>query len=574
MRRKNQHLMLPLAAVAVSILAGCSSMGGLLGQNQPVLSPAAKAAAEMPLEKEPVVNTQETYLSLVKQMQAKSLWYASIAHLDALDKQWGVSSDSRLMRADALRQVGQLNAAMSIYQSLLGSAKDGAARYGLGRVAAEKGDFRNAAQQMEQARMSNPVDSQLLTDLGYAHLRARDLNAARIPLMQAAQLNPEDAQANVNLSLFMMVSGQAAQAEEFMRQRKLDAQTQQAVKEQASEWLKGTKQAAASSVPDPATQATGKVVNLSQPEVMRPAETVAKTAAPAPAQESAPVQEVPAPKKKSLPEPEVAQAPVMAEAQPPASVPASVPVATPVTAPAAVAELPLPAAQPMLPQSVARAPSSGQWMVSGSSFDSARPRYPAQFMPAASQTYAYAAPATVQAAPVAHLPVAVAVVSPVAEVAATRAPAERKPVVPAASQAVVVVQEPVKPYQVPAPVQKASVAPVSVATLAPAAVQKLPEQQAPVLRPEAANPPLNPSVVPRQLTGPARSLQEGSVVMAVASPAAVRLANPVRDSKQAVQAILPHRSSSGGLFFETPEVEASSQSASSAKTATPERVWP
>ena len=512
MRRKNQYLMLPLAAVAVSMLAGCSSMGSLLGQNQPVLSPAAKAAAEMPLEKEAVVNTQETYLSLVKQMQAKSLWYASIAHLDALDKQWGASSDSRLMRADALRQVGQFNAAATIYQGLLGSAKDGAARYGLGRIAAEKGDFRNAAQQMEQARISNPVDSQLLTDLGYAYLRARDLNAARIPLMQAAQLNPEDAQANVNLSLFMMVSGQAPQAEEFMRQRKLDAQTQQAVKEQASEWLKGAKQAAAPSVPDPATQATGKVVNLSRPEVTPPAETVAKTVAPAPAQEPTQLQE--------------------------------------------------------------RAPSGGQWMVSGSSFDSARPRYPGQFTPSASQTYAYAAPATVQAAPVAHISATVAVVPPVAEVTATRAPVEPKPAVPAASQALVVVQEPVRPYLAPAPVQKAPVVPVSVATLAPAAVQKWPEQQAPVLRPEAANPSLNPSVVPPQPTRPARSLQEGSVVMAVASPAAVRLANPVSDSKQTVQAILPHRSSSGGLFFETPEVEASSQSASSAKTATPERVWP
>lgn len=561
MRRKNQYLMLPLAAVAVSMLAGCSSMGSLFGQNQPVLSPAAKAAAEMPLEKEAVVNTQETYLSLVKQMQAKSLWYASIAHLDALDKQWGASSDSRLMRADALRQMGQFNAATLIYQSLLGSAKDGAARYGLGRVAAEKGDFRNAAQQMEQARMSNPVDPQLLTDLGYAHLRARDLNAARIPLMQAAQLNPEDTQANVNLSLFMMVSGQAAQAEEFMRQRKLDAQTQQAVKEQASEWLQGAKQAAAQAASDPATQATGKVVNLSRPEVTRSAETVAKTAAPTPAQEPAQVQEVPA-AKKSLPEPDVAQAPVMATAQ----LPVSAPVATSVTAPAALAELPLPAVQPMLPQSVARAPSGGQWMVSGSSFDSARPRHPGQFMPAASQTYAYATPAAVQTDPVAHIPAAVAVLPPVAEVATTRAPVEQKS---AANQAVVSVQEPVKPYLFPAPVQKSSVAPVSVATVAPAVVQKIPEPQPPVLRPEVAKP-----IVPRQPAGPARSLQEGSVVMAVASPAAVRQANLASGSKQTVQAMLPRGTSSGGLFFETPEVEASSPPVSAHKTATPERVWP
>lgn len=286
--KNTPYLMLPLAALTVSMLSGCANLGALMGQNQPALSPAAKAAAEMPLEKDPVVNTQDTYLALVRQMQSKSLWYASIAHLDALDKQWGASSDSRLMRADALRQVGQLNEAAPIYQSLLGGAKDGAARYGLGRMAAEQGDFAKAAQQMELARMANPVDPRLLTDLGYAYLRARNLNAARLPLMQAAQLNPEDVQANVNLSLLMMVSGQREQAEEFMRQRKLDAETRQAVKEQASQWLQGAKQAAA----EPAPQATGKVINLSRPDAERPQAAVAKTAASAAVAE--PEQEAPA----------------------------------------------------------------------------------------------------------------------------------------------------------------------------------------------------------------------------------------------------------------------------------------
>ena len=255
----------------------------------------------------------------------------------------------------------------------------------------------------------------------------------------------------------------------------------------------------------------------------------------------------------------------MAAAQPPASAP----VATPVTAPVVVAELPLPAAQPMLAQSVARAPSGGQWMVSGSSFDSARPRYPGQFMPAASQTYAYATPAAVQIDPVAHIPAVVAVVPPVAEVATTRAPVEQKPAVSAARQAVVAVQEPVKPYLAPAPLQKAPVAPASVATVAPAAVQQLPESQSTVLRSDATKP-----LVPRQPAGPARSLQDGSVVMAVASPAAVRQSNPASGSQQTVQTMLPSRTSSGGLFFETPDVEASSQLASSGKTAASERVWP
>ena len=587
--KNTPYLMLPLAALAVSVLSGCSNLGALVGQNQPALSPAAKAAAEMPLEKDPVVNTQETYLALVRQMQSKSLWYASIAHLDALDKQWGASSDSRLLRADALRQVGQLNAAVPIYQGLLGSGQDGAARYGLGRVAAELGDFPRAAQQMEQARAANPVDSRLLTDLGYAYLRARDLNAARLPLMQAAQLNPEDAQANVNLSLFMMVSGQGAQAEEFMRQRKLDAQTQQAVKEQANQWLQGAKQAAA----EPAPQAaTGKVVNLSRPEAEPPQAAVVKAAAPAPAAVPAAVtesvQEVP-PAKKPVPEPERAQTPVLAAAQPQAAVPASPvqPAPTPVMA----------SVQPMAPQSVERAPSGGQWMVSGSSFDSARPRHPGQFTSSVPQTYAYAAPAPVQIAPAAPASVAVAVAEPAAVVAVARQvsvmpspkvdaelnmPVAQKQSTPVAPASVAkVMPPPAAVVAVPAVPQVAEPKLAPPASKAIAVTQEpqrvtAPVQVVPVQRAEPALPPVQQPVVPRQPTGPARSLQEGAVVMAAASPAptatSVRQVGSV-GHKQTVQAMLPRNASAGGLFFETPD-EAASKPVPAAKANTPERMWP
>lgn len=554
MKKESRYLMLPLAAATMALLSGCSSMGNLLGQNQPVLSPAAKAAADRPLEKETVVDTQDTYLSLVKQMQSKSLWYASIAHLDALDKQWGASSDSRLLRADALRQVGQLSAAIPIYQGLLGSAKDGAARYGLGRVAAEQGDFRSAAQQMEQARMSNPVDSRLLTDLGYAYLRARDLNTARIPLMQAAQLNPEDAQANVNLSLFMMVSGHSAQAEEFMRQRKLDAQTRQLVKEQAGEWLRDASLAAAK----PAAAATGKVVNLSRPEVKTAPEAVASSGKSAEVPEPAAVQEVPA-AKKPAPEPEAAKAPVVT-------------VKAAESVPSRTAPLPLPQAQPMMARSVERAPSGGQWMVSGGSFDAGRPRHPgqgaSQLMPAAPQTYAYAPPVPVQAM---DAPVDVAATTSLERASETK--------------------------QSEINVNKAQIAPVSiaktalpleaaVATASQSAKQETPKPEQP-LRTEAmpaklqqmqpapssqAEPAPQP-VISRQPVRPTRSVPEAAVMMAAANPVAVRQSGESGD-KQAVRAMLPQRAAAGGLFFETPDEDAGSKPAASAKTGVPERAWP
>lgn len=558
MKKESRYLMLPLAAATMALLSGCSSMGNLLGQNQPVLSPAAKAAADRPLEKEAVVDTQDTYLALVKQMQSKSLWYASIAHLDALDKQWGASSDSRLLRADALRQVGQLSAAIPIYQGLLGSAKDGAARYGLGRVAAEQGDFRSAALQMEQARMSNPVDSRLLTDLGYAYLRARDLNAARIPLMQAAQLNPEDAQASVNLSLFMMVSGQGAQAEEFMRQRKLDAQTQQLVKEQAGEWLRTASLTAAK----PAAAATGKVFNLSRPEVKTASEAVASSGKSAEVPESAAVQEVPA-AKKPAPEPEAAKAPVVVvkaaeSVQPPAQTSQS--------------PLPLPAAASMMARNVERGPSGGQWMVSGGSFDAGRPRHPGQgarqLMPVAPQTYAYAPPVPVQTI---DAPVDVAATASLertlvpkqSEMAVNKAqlvPASIAKTAPPLEATVATASQSVR--------QEASKAAQPLFNEAvPAKLQQA--QPAQATRAESAPQP----VISRQPVRPTRSMPEAAVVMAAVNPVAVRQSGE-SGGKQAVQAMLPQRAAAGGLFFETPDEDAGSKPAASAKKSAPERAWP
>ncbi|KGG90358.1 tetratricopeptide repeat protein [Comamonas thiooxydans] len=552
MKKESRYLMLPLAAATMALLSGCSSMGNLLGQSQPVLSPAAKAAADRPLEKEAVVDTQDTYLALVKQMQSKSLWYASIAHLDALDKQWGASSDSRLLRADALRQVGQLSAAIPIYQGLLGSAKDGAARYGLGRVAAEQGDFRSAALQMEQARMSNPVDSRLLTDLGYAYLRARDLNAARIPLMQAAQLNPEDAQASVNLSLFMMISGQGAQAEEFMRQRKLDAQTQQLVKEQAGEWLRTASLAAAK----PAAAATGKVVNLSRPEVKTAPEAVASSGKSAEVPESAAVQEVPA-AKKPAPEPEAAKAPVVVvkaaeSVQPPAQTSQS--------------PLPLPAAAPMKARNVERGLSGGQWMVSGGSFDAGRPRHPgqgaSQLMPAAPQTYAYAPPVPVPVQTI-DAPVDVAAAAPLERIQESNRPEVS---ILKAQQAPSLIAEVAPPLE------------AAVATASQSAKQETPKPAQPLLteampvKLQQTQPAPQP-VISRQPVRPTRSMPEAAVVMAAVNPVAVRQSGE-SGGKQAVQAMLPQRAAAGGLFFETPDEDAGSKPAASAKKSAPERAWP
>lgn len=55
-------------------------------------------------------------------MQQEGLWYASLAHIDALENQWTVSEQSTLLRADALRQTGNRARSATLYQQLLQGA--------------------------------------------------------------------------------------------------------------------------------------------------------------------------------------------------------------------------------------------------------------------------------------------------------------------------------------------------------------------------------------------------------------------------------------------------------------------
>ena len=75
----------------------------------------------------------------------------------------------------------------------------------------------------------------------------------------------------------------------------------------------------------------------------------------------------------------------------------------------------------------------------------------------------------------------------------------------------------------------------------------------------------------RQPTGVSRTLQDPPVVLAAASPAAVRqVAAPV--NSQQVQTMLARRPAAGGLYFETPDEPAPSRPVTASRTT--ERVWP
>ncbi|RYF40759.1 MAG: hypothetical protein EOO25_11755, partial [Comamonadaceae bacterium] len=188
---------LALCASAL-LLSACAAKG-------PAYLAAADAQQRMAADATPApgpaLDSQATYLKLVAEMQQNDMWFASLAHIDVLEQRWGASPDSMRLRADALRNSGQAEQSAVFYQRLAGTPLEAAGSHGLGLLAAGRGDFTGAVRLFEVSRRSRPADAVLLSDLGYALLRAGQVAAARVPLMQAFQLRPDDRQAQVNLAL-------------------------------------------------------------------------------------------------------------------------------------------------------------------------------------------------------------------------------------------------------------------------------------------------------------------------------------------------------------------------------------
>jgi Flp pilus assembly protein TadD len=180
------------------------------------------------------IDTEATYLKVVEQMQRQGLWFASLAHVDALEQRWGVTPDSTRVRADALRQTGQADLAESAYKRLLTTPQESAGYRGLGLLAGARGNYSEAAQLLRQAQRKTPTDALLLSDLGYASLRAGQFEEARLPLMQALQLQPDSKQAQANAALYFEVTNQQEQATTLMDANRMPESTRAAVRETAS----------------------------------------------------------------------------------------------------------------------------------------------------------------------------------------------------------------------------------------------------------------------------------------------------------------------------------------------------
>ncbi|RQS67082.1 pilus assembly protein [Burkholderia sp. Bp8963] len=210
-------------------LAGVAAMVGLLGacsafkESGYGVGAQAERAALMDAagQKQAAPDTPGMYLGLIERMQAQGLYYASLAHIDAYEKQYGASPESILLRADALRMTDQPAASAAVYTQLLNTPLAARGYRGLGLIAGGAGDFEHAAQALSQASVLAPTDASMLSDLAYAKLRCGDVQGARVPLMKAAELDQNNPKIISNLTLYLLASGRTRDAQKLMNQQKL-----------------------------------------------------------------------------------------------------------------------------------------------------------------------------------------------------------------------------------------------------------------------------------------------------------------------------------------------------------------
>ena len=203
---------------------GASAVGAAMAGNS--LSKESRQRAEMQSNMQafedaqtPKYEESETaYLGVITQMQKEGLWFASLAHIDALESQWNTSEHSRLLRADALRQTGSQEVSAALYQQLQNGQYAARALHGLGLLAAAQGQFDLAVSQLRAAQKKAPIDALLLNDLGYALLQTAAGAEAGLPLKQAAQLQPNNVRIQSNLALYLVVFAKPEDALAWMNQ--------------------------------------------------------------------------------------------------------------------------------------------------------------------------------------------------------------------------------------------------------------------------------------------------------------------------------------------------------------------
>lgn len=214
--------------------------GGSLLLAAAVLAQACAADVRPPAEEampsaRELESDPEVYLQLIARLQDKRLYFASLAHLDVFDRRWPGHRRATLLRADALREVGQLDQAAALYRGLLSGELAAGAQHGLGLLASRRGDLGTAEAALQEANRLAPTDAEVLNDLGYVQLLLRRLDQAGFNLHKATELDPKNLRAGANLALYYLLDRRPARAEATMDWYKLSDGQRKEVFEKAGE---------------------------------------------------------------------------------------------------------------------------------------------------------------------------------------------------------------------------------------------------------------------------------------------------------------------------------------------------
>lgn len=238
MKRSLRCLGVPPAALAVALLAGCQgnsmeSAWAVIQKQQQEQALMRQAEDDAQASRDPT--EPQLMLALIRESQAQGRYFASLAYIDAYRQRFGDNDQLAALQADALRRTGQEEQSVAAYRKLLGGAQAAQGWHGLGLLAGARGDYAQAAQDLERAVQLAPTDAMMLGDLGYARLRAGDRAGARVPLGKAAELDPRNTKVLANMALLLVVEGNAVQAQQLMDRANLGQEARSQIYQLASQ---------------------------------------------------------------------------------------------------------------------------------------------------------------------------------------------------------------------------------------------------------------------------------------------------------------------------------------------------
>ena len=114
-----------------------------------------------------------------------------------------------------------------LYRTLLGGCLAAQAYYGIGQIAAVRGEYGEARKQLEQAAHMAPADAAIRNDLGFVYLHLRELDQARFEFLTALELSDDNALPLENLLTLLIYQDRWAESSALLGQQKVTPQQYQ-----------------------------------------------------------------------------------------------------------------------------------------------------------------------------------------------------------------------------------------------------------------------------------------------------------------------------------------------------------